>query len=374
MNWKVPLFRIKWDNADVEGVGDAIRAGMYWAVGPKITEFEKLIADYVGTKYALTFNSGTSALHASLLAHGIDSGEVIVPSFTFIATANAVLFTGAKPVFADIEEKTFGLDPEDVRRKITPKTKAILPIHYGGGPCMIEELRELADEKGLILIEDNAEALGASVKGKKCGSFGHSAMLSFCSNKIISTGEGGAVVTNDEQVFEKMKLIRSHGRMDKKNYFDSAETGDYVELGYNFRMSNITAALGVSQIRKIDQIITERRSKAEYMRKKLSEIEGIRVQEIPSGNTHIFQMLTIVAERRNDLMKHLEKEGIMTKIFFSPVHMTEFYRRNYPDVHLPTTERLSASVLSLPIYTDITKSEMDTVVESVNHFYGRSYV
>lgn len=161
MAWKIPLFKIYWDEEDVEAVTEAIKTGMNWAVGPNVVNFEALIARYVGTKYAVTFNSGTSALHAALLAHGIKQGdEVIVPSFTFIATANAPLFVGAKPVFADIAEETFGLDPEDVKENITKKTKAIIPIHYGGCSCKIRELKEIAEDHNLILIEDAAESLG----------------------------------------------------------------------------------------------------------------------------------------------------------------------------------------------------------------------
>ena len=168
MTWKIPLFKIYWDGEDVEVVTEAIKAGMNWAVGPNVEQFEDLIAKYVGTKYTVTFNSGTSALHAALLAHGIKAGdEVIVPSFTFIATANAPLFVGAKPVFADREEETFGLDPEDVKEKITEKTKAIMPIHYGGCACKIRELKEIAEDNNLLLIEDAAESLGARIKNKK---------------------------------------------------------------------------------------------------------------------------------------------------------------------------------------------------------------
>jgi perosamine synthetase len=219
MTWKIPLFKIYWDDEDVEAVTEAIKAGMNWAVGPNVEQFEDLIASYVGTKYAVTFNSGTSALHAALLAHEIKQGdEVIVPSFTFIATVNAPLFVGAKPVFADIEKETLGLDPEDVNEKITEKTKAIMPIHYGGCPCKIRELKEIAEDNNLILIEDAAESLGAKIKDNKLGTFGDSAMFSLCAPKVITTGEGGMMVTKSKEVYEKMKLLRSHGRLETQNY------------------------------------------------------------------------------------------------------------------------------------------------------------
>ena len=255
MKWKIPLFKIYWDEDDVKSVSDSISAGMNWATGPNIEKFENLISEYLGVKYAVTFNSGTSALFSLLIVENISGGdEVIVPSFTFIATANAPLFTGARPVFADIEDETFGLDPEDVRKKITSKTKVILPVHYGGSPCRIKELKEIAEDNDLLLIEDAAEALGAKVEGSLVGTFGKASILSFCANKVITTGEGGAVVTDSKDIYEKLRLIRSHGRAETNNYFESTKYMDYVSLGYNFRISNITAALGVAQIRKIDDM------------------------------------------------------------------------------------------------------------------------
>ena len=196
-SWKIPLYKIYWDEEDVNRVAEVIRQGMFWAIGPNIEKFEKTLADRIGKKYAVAFNSGTSALHATLLAYEIGEGdEVIVPSFTFIGTANSVLFVKAKPVFADIEAETYGLNPEDVKEKITGKTRAIMPIHCGGLACRIKELREIAEDHKLLLIEDAAESLGAKVDGKRVGSFGEAAMFSFCGNKVITTGEGGMLVTD----------------------------------------------------------------------------------------------------------------------------------------------------------------------------------
>jgi len=370
MTWKIPLFRIYWDEEDVEAVTEAIKAGMNWAVGPFVEDFEDLIANYVGTKYALTFNSGTSALHAALLAHGIKAGdEVIVPSFTFIATANAPLFVGAKPVFADIEEKTYGLDPEDVKEKITKKTKAIIPIHYGGCPCLIEELQEISGDHNLILLEDAAESLGAETKGKKVGSFGDSAMLSFCANKVITTGEGGCIVTNSKEIYEKSKLIRSHGRLETENYFSSAEYMDYVTLGYNFRMSNITAALGISQFKKINKIIEMRRDNAAYMSKKLSKIGSVTIPNPSKDFFHVYQMYTIRVGRREDLMRYLIENGIMTKVYFPPVHRTKYYMAalGYKN-RLKVTEEVSKEVLTLPMYPALTRNEINYITDKIDVF------
>jgi len=377
MNWKIPLFKIYWDEDDIEMVNEAIRRGMFWAIGPNVEKFEGMLSKYVGTKYALVFNSGTSALHATLLAYGIGKGdEVIVPSFTFIATANAPLFVGAKPVFADIEEKTFGLDPEDVERKITSKTKAILPIHYGGSPCLIRELRRVADRHRLILIEDAAESLGAAVRNRKVGSVGDAAILSFCSNKVITTGEGGAVVTDSVDLYEKLKLLRSHGRAETSNYFSSNEYMDYVTLGYNFRMSDIAAALGIAQLSKLDKIITMRRKAAKKLSANLSHVQEICVPHSPNGFYHVYQMYTIRVKggqkRKDALQTYLTKRGIMTKVYFPPVHFTHFYKHELGyNCRLRATEKASKEVLTLPMYPSLSDNETEYIVAGVKDFFLR---
>ena len=374
MDWKIPLFKIYWDEEDVKMVTEVIQRGMHWAIGPNIERFEQMLAEYVGRRYAVVFNSGTSALHATLLAYGIGDGdEVIVPSFTFIATANAPLFVGAKPVFADIEEKTYGLDPGDVKRKITPETKAIMPMHYGGCPCLIEELGEIAREHNLLLIEDAAESLGATVNGKKVGTFGDCAIFSFCANKIITTGEGGAVVTDSEEIWEKLKLVRSHGRAEKANYFSSTESMDYVALGYNFRMPDIIAALGIAQLKKIDKIIQMRRQNAEKLSAKLSPVSEIEVPNSPEGFFHVYQMYTIrVTEgrkKRDALMGYLTRERIMSKVYFDPVHLTYFYRSKLEySCQLPVTEKLAGHVLTLPMYPGVAE-EVDYIASKVSTFF-----
>lgn len=376
MHWKIPLFKIYWDEEDVGMVKEAIQRGMHWAIGPNIERFENMLSEYVGTKNALVFNSGTSAMHAILLAYGVGEGdEVIVPSFTFIATANAPLFVGAKPIFADIEGKTCGLNPMDVEAKITTTTKAIMPIHYGGCPCLIEELREIARKHNLLLIEDAAESLGATIDGRKVGSFGSAAILSFCSNKVITTGEGGAVVTNDREIYEKLKLIRSHGRAETANYFSSTEYMDYVELGYNFRMSDITAGLGIAQLKKIAKVIEMRRRNAEMLSARLSRIAEIEVPCPPENFFHVYQMYTIRVkegkEKRDALSIYLAERGIMTKVYFPPVHFTYFYKNELRyDCELPVTERLSQQVLTLPIYPTLTEDEIDYIVDTIMAFFS----
>ncbi|OEC86092.1 MULTISPECIES: DegT/DnrJ/EryC1/StrS family aminotransferase [Methanobacterium] len=371
MKWKIPLFKIYQDDDDIQSVTNIIKNGSHWADGREIQLFENEISQYLGRKYAVTFNSGTSALHTLLLAHGIkNNDEIIVPSFTFISTANAPLFVKAKPVFAEIEDKTYGLDPEDVKEKINPKTKAIIPIHYGGSPCLIRELKEIADDYNVLLIEDTAESLGAKIKDKKLGSFGDSAILSFCQNKVISTGEGGAVVTDSKEIYDKLKLIRSHGRLDAQDYFSSTNYMDYITLGYNFRMPTMCAALGLSQLKKIDSIIKMRRSNSSYLTKKLSK-NGITIPKSPSDYYNVHQLFTIrIEEQRDELMEYMSNKGIMTKVYFSPVHLTHFYQKKlgYKIGDLPVTEKVSNQVLSLPMYPTLTKREMDYIAENIEKF------
>lgn len=373
MTWKIPLFKIYWDESDVESVNNCIRSGMYWAEGPSIQEFESLIADYIGTKYCVTFNSGTSAQHAAMLAYGIREGdEVVVPSFTFISTANTPLFVGAKPVFADIEANTFGLDPDSVLENITNKTRAIMPIHYGGCPCKIEELREIADDYGLILIEDTAEALGAKVGRKKAGSFGDTSMFSFCQNKIITTGEGGALVTDSEDIYQKLKLIRSHGRADNSDYFSSNVSMDYFTLGYNFRMSSLAASLGISQLRKVDDIIEKRLERASHLTDLLKGEAGenIHLPEIPSHYLNVYQLYTILANKRDELKQYLAEKGIMTKVYFPPVHLTHFYKNvlGY-ECELPVTEEIAGKALTLPMHPCLTSEELKYLGNEIKNFY-----
>ena len=374
MNWKIPLFEIYWDKEDIQSVSQVIKRGNYWTTGPETMQLEQKIAEYVGAKYALTFNSGTSALHADLIAHQVAGGEVIVPSFTFISTANSVLLANAKPVFAEIENESYGLDPEAVMEKITKKTKAILPVHYGGAPCKgIKALQEIAEDHDLLLIEDAAESLGSRINKKMIGTFGQSAIFSFCQNKIITAGEGGLTVTDSKQLFEKLKLIRSHGRLENQNnYFSTTREFDYLQIGYNFRMSSISAALVLSQFNKIDEIIKKRQEKAKYYDKKLSAIKSIKTPSYPKNHYHVYQMYTIQLNdeiSRNTLQKNLTKAGIMTKVYFAPVHLTTFYKEkfNCQKGDLPITEEISKKVLTLPLYPTLTIKEMDYIIDTIKN-------
>jgi perosamine synthetase len=373
--WKIPLYKIYTDDEDVNLITKIIRRGTQWAIGPEIEEFENAIKDYVGCNYCISLNSGTSALHAAFIAYGFgQNDEIIVPSFSFISTANAVLFVNSKPVFADIEETTFGLDPSSVSKKISNNTKAIVPIDYAGLSCNISEIKEVAKNKNLILIEDAAEALGASMNGKKVGSIADCAMFSFCGNKVLTTGEGGAIVTNSKEICEKIKLIRSHGRLDKTSYFDNASESQYVQLGYNWRISTLTAALGISQLQKLDKIIKMRRENATFISSRISKHSEIIVPNAPSGYEHIYQMYTIRLPNentRNALHEYLSKKRIFSKIYFNPIHDTQFYKEHFPvhDDSLKITEKISKQVLTLPLYPNMTSEEKNYLVNSINEFF-----
>jgi len=240
---------------------------------------------------------------------------------------------------------------------------------------LIRELREIAEDEGILLIEDAAEAFGARIGNKKVGTYGSAAVLSFCANKIVTTGEGGAIVTDSKKIYAKLKLIRSHGRLENADYFTSSEYMDYVDLGYNFRMSNITAALGIAQLKKANKIIGMRIKNAGYLTKKLVEVDEVAPPLPPKDYFHVYQIYTIKLRQgnRNGLSTYLAKNGVTTKVFFRPVHLTSFYRNKfgYRGGELPITEDLSKRILVLPMYPTLTKREMDFIVERIHDFFER---
>ena len=374
-SWKIPLYKIYTDDEDVNLITKIIKRGNNWAVGPEIEQFEKAISNYVGTDYCVSLNSGTSALHAAFLSYGIkENDEIIVPSFSFISTANSVLFVNAKPVFADIENSTFGLDPNSIQEKISSKTKAIVPMDYGGLSCNIFEIQKIAEEKKLLLIEDAAESLGASISGKKVGSTSDSSIFSFCGNKVLTTGEGGALVTNSKQIYDKVKLIRSHGRQNNSDYFNNPSDSNYIELGYNWRMSSITAALGISQLSKLDKIISRRQNNANYITSKLSKIPQIETPIVPNGQNHVYQMYVIKLQNqeiRDKLHDFLIKKRIFSKVYFNPIHLTDFYKMKfgYKANSLPVTEQISQQVLTLPLYPNMEDGEKEYLINSIAEFF-----
>lgn len=377
MTWNIPLFKSWSDDLDIENVSKIIKRGTYWAIGPEIELFEQDIANYVGVDSALSFNSGTSALHSVLLSLDVKDKEVIVPSFTFVANVSPVVLAGGIPVFADSESDTFGLSVEDVEKKITEKTVAIVAFHYGGTPSRdIEKIRDLAKSRGLVLIEDAAESLGSSINGKMVGSFGSAAMFSLCQNKIVSSGEGGLLVTSSKELYEKSKLLRSHGRLEHaEDYFSTTKDNDYVSFGFNFRISTISAVLGHSQFKKINEAISKRREIAEIYDSRLSKINGLVVPKRLAGHFQIYQMYTIrLANKsiRDGLQKYLTEKGIMSKVYFNLVHLKTAFLEKYPVLEggLPVAEELSNTVLNIPLYPSMSSDEVNAVVGAIQDYFS----
>lgn len=376
--WKIPLYKIFTDKEDIDRVSKVIRRGRDWAIGPEILEFEKLLANYVGTKYCVAFNSGTSALHASLIAAKVSKyDEIITPSFTFIATSNSILMVNAKPKFIDIEKNHLGLDPIHLKNNVTKQTKCIIPVHYAGLPCKIEEITEFAKRKKLLLIEDAAESLGSHVNQKMVGTFGDMAIFSFAGNKVLTTGEGGAIVTDSKIYFERLKLIRSHGRSENSSYFSSIDNPNYISLGYNWRMSSITAALAISQLHKLNKLIKLRRKNAHFLSSKLNKFSLLEVPQEPVGNYHVFQLYSIMlktSKLRNQLREFLTKKQIMTKIFFQPVHQTNFYKKQIlkEKLSLDTTQSVSSRILTIPMYPGLKQSELNYICDSISEFMEKN--
>ena len=375
--WKIPLYKIYTDDEDLNLITKIIKRGNKWAIGPEIEQFEDAIKSYVGCDYCLTLNSGTSALHASFLAYELGKGdEIVVPSFTFISTVNSVLFVDAKPTFAEIEEANLGLDPEQIQKKISGNTKAIIPMDCGGLPCKIFEIKEQIEDTELVLIEDAAEALGSSVKGTKVGSNADLSIFSFCGNKVLTTGEGGAITTNSKEIYEKIKLIRSHGRIDKINYFNNPHESSFQGVGYNWRLSTITACLGITQLEKLDKIVKMRQEHANFLSERLSKYPQIQVPKASAEYTHIYQMYTIRLPNkiiRDKLHSHLLADGIFSKVYFYPIHLTDFYKNKFGTKSgmLPVTEKIADQVLTLPIYPNMTIEEKNLLIESIDMFFEK---
>lgn len=360
----IPIAKPLIGEEEINAVTEVLRSGAI-AEGQKVKDFEIAFADYIGTSYAVAVNSGTAALHAALLAHGIGNGdEVITSPFTFAATSNSVLFTGAKPVFADIKEDTFNIDPERILEKITPKTRAIIPVHLYGQSADMKRIMEIAQENDLIIIEDACQAHGATFEGKKVGSFG-TGTFSFYPTKNMTTGEGGIITTNDKAVAEKAKMIRSHGS--RQRYYHEI-------LGYNLRMTDIAAAIGLVQLKKVDGFNESRIKNAQYLNRSLNNIKGISLPHIDTRCKHVFHQFTVRIRNdisRDNLVSMLNMRGIGTGIYYPlPTHKQPLYRdRGYND-SLPVSEKASSEVFSLPVHPAINRTDMDTISETLHEILG----
>lgn len=364
---KIPLARAFITDQELSAVNEVLRSG--WLThGPKNSEFEAQFADYIGVKHAISMNSCTSALFLALVANDI-KGEVILPSFTFVASANAVVTAGAMPVFADISLKTYTIDPYSIESFLNDKTEAIMVVHYGGQCCEMDKISEICRKHNLLLIEDSAETIGGMYKGKKSGNWGIGC-FSFFPTKNITTGEGGMFTTNNDTLAEKVRAYTGHGIV--KSTFERIKTqkpwfraASYP--GYNFRMSNILAAIGVEQMKKIDRMNDKRRERSFQLLDELEDAEGITTPFIDKNSHHVFQMFTIRVESRlrDGLVHYLKEKGIESSVHFDPpVHKHPFYEK-YADTTLMNTEEVSNSILTLPMYPEITREEISYISETL---------
>jgi perosamine synthetase len=330
--------------------------------GPNLSKLEKEFSEYTGTKYSIAVNSGTSALEIALRFYDLDGGEVIVPTNSFVASANAVVFAGGKPVFADIKKETLCIDPEDIRKKITSKTKGIMVVHLAGLiPPEIDEIQEICKQNGLFLIEDAAHAHGASVDRKKAGSLGDVGCFSFFPTKPMTTGEGGIITTNNEKLYEFAKVLRHHGK----------EGSVHTKIGYNWRMSEINAILGIYQLHRLDEFIKKRNYVAKRYVDELSNLENLTLIDVPANTRHSFWKYPVILNsiKAPNLEKLFsEKYQIaLGTIYYPPIHLQPFYKENfgYSDGMLPVSEDILLRETCLPMFVDISDEMIDTVIKCV---------
>jgi dTDP-4-amino-4,6-dideoxygalactose transaminase len=356
----IPIAKPLLGKEEIDAVTEVLDSGMI-AQGPKVEEFELAFSEYTGSEYSAAVNSGTAALHIALLAHGIGKeDEVITTPFSFVATANSILYTGAKPVFADIEPETFNIDPEKIKERITSKTRAIMPVHLYGHPADMKAIMEIAEDNKLIVIEDACQSHGAECLGKKVGSFGTGA-FSFYPTKNMTTGEGGMLTTDDKEIAEKAKMIRAHGS--KIRYL-------HEMLGFNLRMTDIAAAIGLVQLGKLDKFTKARQGNAEMLSARLKGIPGLVPAITKAGCTHVFHQYTVRAKKRDQLAAFLKDKEIGTGVHYpTPIHKQPYYiDLGYRD-SLPVSETAVEEVLSLPVHPALSGTDIQKIVEATREFY-----
>ena len=372
-NNTIPIAKPYITEEDAKAAYDTILTG--WITqGPRVQEFEEQFAAYTGARHAVAVSNCTTGLHLAMIVAGVSAGdEVICPSMSYIASANSIVYVGATPVFAEVDPTTYNLDVEDVRLRITPKTKAILLVHQIGMPADIDAFRALCDAHGLILIEDAACAAGSSYKGKKIGSHSDLVCFSFHPRKVISTGDGGMVTTSREDFAQRMKRLRQHGMSvnDRVRHQSSRLVfEDHVEVGYNYRMTDIQAAVGIRQLAKLDFIVTERRKIATYYQEHLSDIDCIRLpKEGPNDFTN-WQSYSIYLKEncpieRNELMQQLLDLGISSRRGIMTSHRETAYVQRGPQPSLPRTEDVCDRSIIIPLYVPMTEAECARVVQAL---------
>lgn len=372
MNWRIPLADIDFGPEEFAAV-QAVLESKWLTMGSVTQQFEQEFAAFTGAKYALSVSNATAALHMACLALGIGPGdEVIVPSLTFVATANAVRYVGATPVFADVNgHDDFNISPAEIEKHITKQTRAIIVVHYAGYPCDMPRILEIAARHGLEVIEDNAHGVGATLEGRQLGTWGEIGCFSFFSNKNMTTGEGGMLTTNNSELYEKLRVFRSHGMttLTWDRHKGHAFSYDVVELGYNYRIDEIRAALGREQLKKLPRNNARRAALTRLYRETMQELAP--EVTIPFGNHpgesshHILPALLPSNIERARVMEHLKAQGIQTSIHYPPVHSFSAYRSIAPHSHLPLTEDIARREITLPLYPMMKDEDVINVAQEL---------
>ena len=357
---RIRLARSDVGDEEVEAIRAVLASG-FLTNGPRTKEFEAAFAARHATAHGVAFANGTVALQALYLAAGIGPGdEVVVPSMTFISTATSVLHVGATPVFADVDPETYDLDPADVARRVTPRTKAIVAVHYGGQAADMDELRAVADGCGALLFEDAAEAHGASYRGRPVGGLGAASMFSFTPTKNITTGEGGMVLTDDADLADTLRLLRNHGQ---------SALYQHTVLGYNWRITEMQAAMGVVQTGRLDGILERKRANAVRMGQLLADVPGVRPPVVRPDREHVYMLYTTLLDAgidRDAVLKRMLDMGIEARVYFPPAHRQPvFAATGGPAAELPVTEDLARRMLSLPFHSRLTSDELADVAGSL---------
>lgn len=354
----IPIAKPFIGDEEIEEVIKVLQSG-FIAQGPKVAEFEKLFADYIGIPHAIATSSGTTALHIALLCAGISKGdEVITTPFSFAATANSILYVGAKPVFVDIDPKTYNINPEKVEEAVTDKTKAIIPVHLYGQPADMDPIKKTARNHDLKVIEDAAQAHGAVYKGNNTGALGDMGCFSFYPTKNITTSEGGIITTSSADYDHDARALRAHG-----------ESGRYehVILGYNFRMTDVSAAIGVAQIKKLESFNEKRIKNAEYLTENIKDIEGIQPPFIQKDVKHVFHQYTIrVSRNRDKMIEYLNNNGIGTGIHYPrPIYKQQLYEDLGFKTNCMEAEKAAAEVISLPVHPGLSPEDLGKIVSTL---------
>ncbi|MFH1420538.1 MAG: DegT/DnrJ/EryC1/StrS aminotransferase family protein [Candidatus Aenigmatarchaeota archaeon] len=359
---------------EIDSVVEVLRS-KWITMGKRVVELENRLQSYIGTKNVIVVDSCTAAMHLTLLANNVGPGdEVIVPSFTFTATANVVLEVGAKPVFVDIDKETYNINPEEIRKHITPKTKAIIPVHYAGQPCDMDEINKIAREHNLIVIEDAAHAIGARYKDHLIG-HENDVCFSFYATKNMTTGEGGAIATQNSDVAERLRTLRLHG-IDKDAWKRYAAEGSWYyevkEAGWKYNMTDVAAAMGIEQLKKLDSFIRKRREIAEFYSKNIDqELFTLPAEARYAYHArHLYPILLNLDKlkiSRNHFIEAMLKEGVQTSVHFIPLHRQPLYQKlGYGNIALPVTEDVYSRTVSLPIFTDMSVDDINDVILAVN--------